>query len=441
MGFVWAKWGRNPRPVRRCWRWSARTSTNRSIHPSALPPGDDPYRDCTPVKKDSKFLPESWTRIGEFHFDAPNELRLAIAAFKKVLDFKDSPYYDRALYKLAWSYYRDNNFPEAVRQFDNLVKYADARKAAGQKIGSDLRPEAVQYLGVSFSETDWNGDTLPDAETNLERINAFYKGRDNEPHVREIYQRLGDILFDSTKYAEAVAVYKTLLEKWPFYADAPRVQDKIVRSFERDRNLIAAAKEREALGRNYTKGSPWYKKNKDNPEALAVAQQLAEDALLTAATNVHAGAQACKTKWQENQKDLKKLDECKLLYRTAAELYEKYLAAYPNSKRSYEFSAFFADALYYSGQLPQAITAYQNVRDSQMDNRYQEDAAFRMIKAYEEIIDGMKRDGKIQDPAGPRREEHQSAGHRRSRCRRFIRNTPTPSIGTWSTSRTTAFPI
>lgn len=369
--------------------------------PAPPPPGDDPYRDCTPVRKDSKFLPEAWTRVGEFHFEAANELRLAIAAFRKVLDFKDSPYYDRGLYKLAWSYYRDNNFPEAIRQFDNLVKYADSRKAAGQKVGQDLRPEAIQYLGVSFAETDWNGDAIPDAQTTLERINDFYKGREDEPHVREVYQRLGDILFDSTKYPEAIAVYKALLERWPSYTDAPRVQEKIVRSYERDRNLIAAAKEREALGRNYTKGTAWYEKNKDNPEALAVARELAEDALLTAATNVHAAAQACKAKWQENPRDVGKLEECRALYRTAAELYEKYLAAYPNSKRNYEFSAFYADALYYSGQLPQAIAAYQAVRDSQMDNRYQEDSAFRMIKAYEEIIDGMKKEGKIQDPPIP----------------------------------------
>jgi len=369
--------------------------------PAAPPSGEDPYKDCTPVRKDSKFLPEAWTRVGEFHFEAANELRLAIAAFRKVLDFKDSPYYDRGLYKLAWSYYRDNNFPEAIRQFDNLVKYADSRKAAGQKVGQDLRPEAIQYLGVSFAETDWNGDAIPDAESSLDRINSFYKGREDEPHVREVYQRLGDIMFDSTKYPEAIAVYKALLERWPAYSDAPRVQEKIVRSYERDRNLIAAAKEREALGRNYSKGTVWYEKNKDNPEALAVARELAEDALLTAATNVHAAAQACKAKWQENPRDIAKLDECKALYRTAAELYEKYLAAYPNSKRAYEFSAFYADALYYSGQLPQAITAYQTVRDSQMDNRYQEDSAFRMIKAYEEIIDGMKKDGKIQDPPIP----------------------------------------
>ena len=301
-----------------------------------------------------------------------------------------------------------------MREFDNLVRFADARTEAGQKVGSDLRPEAVQYLGVSFAEPDWDGDTLPDPITGLQRALDFYKGREGEKHVREVFQRLGDIYFDQTKYADAIAVYKTLLSKWPYYVDAPKVQDRIVHAYEKDRNLVAAAKEREALGRNYTKGSDWYQHNRENPEALAAAQELAEDALLTAATNVHAGAQACKTKWQENQKDTAKLEECKKLYATAADLYEKYLAAYPNSKRVYEFSAFYADALYYSGQLPQAIAAYKVVRDSILDNRYQEDAAFRMIKGYEEIIGDMKAQKKIAGPADPRREEHQAAGGRHS---------------------------
>ena len=199
---------------------------------------------------------------------------------QRVLDYKDSSYYDKALYKLAWSYYRDNRFPEAIREFDNLVKYADEKKAAGDKFGSDLRPEAIQYLGVSFSEPDWDGDTVPDAESGLQRIEDFYKGRENEPHVKEVYQRLGDIYFDQTKYTEAVAIYKALLEKWPYFADAPKIQDKIVRAYERDRNMVQAAKERELLGRNYSKGSDWYNANRDNAEALAVGQQLAEDALL-----------------------------------------------------------------------------------------------------------------------------------------------------------------
>jgi tetratricopeptide (TPR) repeat protein len=360
----------------------------------------DYYKDCTPIKKESKFLPEAWTRIGEMHFDAA-ELGHAISAYGRVLQFKDSSYYDKAIYKLAWSYYRDNRFLDAIREFDGLVKWADSKKAAGDKFGSDLRPEAIQYLGISFSEPDWDGDSVPDAESGLIRAQSFYRGREGEVHVKEVFQRLGDIYFDSTKYPDAIAVYKYILQMWPYFADAPRLQEKIVKAYERDRNLIAASKEREMLGRNYSKGSDWYRQNVNNPEALAVAAQLAEDALLTAATNVHAAAQACRAKAQETPSDLKKRDECQLTYRTAAELYERYLAAYPNSKRAYEFSAFYADALYYGGKVQEAIPAYIAVRDSNTDNKYQKDAALQVIKAYEEIIDRMKAEKRIEDPPIP----------------------------------------
>src|SRR3954453_17203288 len=70
---------------------------------------EDPYVTCEPVKKESRFLPEAWTRIGEFHFDN-SELELAIAAYNRVLEFKDSPYFDKALYKLAWSFYRADKY-------------------------------------------------------------------------------------------------------------------------------------------------------------------------------------------------------------------------------------------------------------------------------------------------------------------------------------------
>jgi tetratricopeptide (TPR) repeat protein len=360
----------------------------------------DAYKDCKPIKKDSKFVPEAWTRVGEMHFDAA-ELPLAISAYSRVLDYKESAYYDKALYKLAWSYYRDNRFIEAIREFDNLVKYADGKKATGDKFGSDLRPEAVQYLGVSFSEPDWDGDTVADAETGLTRAQNFYRGREQEPHVKEVFQRIGDIYFDQTRYADAVATYKVLLSKWPHYGEAPKIQDKIVRAYERDRNMVMAARERELLGRNYSKGTDWYNANRNNPEALAAAQQLSEDALLTAGTNVHASAQACRNNFLAKAPGAQSLEQCQEMYRTAAELYEKYLQAYPNSKRSYEFSGYHADALYYGGKLPEAVIAYQKVRDSNLDNRLQQESAFQIIKIYEEMIEKMKSSGQLDDPPIP----------------------------------------
>ncbi|HEX8951570.1 MAG TPA: tetratricopeptide repeat protein, partial [Polyangia bacterium] len=127
---------------------------------------ENPYTQCKPITDNSRFLPEAWTRVGEYHFDN-SELELAIAAYSRVLDYKDSPYFDKALYKLAWSYYRADNYPEAIKRFDELVVFSDKKKAESGQEGSDLRTEAVQYLGISFAEKDWNGDSVDDPEQGL----------------------------------------------------------------------------------------------------------------------------------------------------------------------------------------------------------------------------------------------------------------------------------
>ena len=54
-----------------------------------------------------------------------SELELAIAAYARVLDFKDSPYYDKALYKLAWSYLPRRQVPrgdQALRRAGRLLR-------------------------------------------------------------------------------------------------------------------------------------------------------------------------------------------------------------------------------------------------------------------------------------------------------------------------------
>jgi tetratricopeptide (TPR) repeat protein len=362
---------------------------------------EDPYKSCEPVKADSRFLPEAWTRVGEYHFDN-SELELAIAAYTRVLDYKDSPYYDKALYKLAWSYYRADNYPDAIKRFDELVVFSDKKKAESGGEGSDLRTESVQYLGISFAEKDWNGDSIDDAESGLERAEKFYRGRENEPHVREIFAKLGDIYFDETEYARAIEVYKRALTKWPYHPDNPKLQDRVVMAFERQRDFTHALGEREALARNYTKGTEWYKHNRDNEAAIQTAQDLAELALVSAAVNHHKAAQDLK-KMAAAQKrpDPKLLDNIQHEYKQAAEAYEKYLEQYPNTRNTYEYSYSYAETLYYSGRFRDAAGAYEKVRDSKLDNKYVEDAAFNAVKSYEMALAELTQKGVFAEPPLP----------------------------------------
>jgi tetratricopeptide (TPR) repeat protein len=362
---------------------------------------EDPYTTCEPVKKDSRFLPEAWTRVGEFHFDN-SELELAIAAYQRVLNYPDSAYYDKALYKLAWAYYRADNYPEAIKRFDDLVVFSDKKKAESGNEGSDLRVEAVQYLGISFAEKDWDGDGNEDPVSGLERLDKFYRGRENEPHVREIYAKLGDIYFDETEYFHAVEVYKRALAKWPYDPSNPKVQDRIVMAFERQRDFQNALKERETMARNYTKGSEWYRKNRDNTEAVTDAAERVELALVSGAVNHHKAAQEYKKLLAAQKKpDPKMIENISREYAQAAEAYERYLEQYPNSKNTYEYSYSYAETLYFSGRFLEAGAQYEKVRDSNLDNKYAEDSAVNAVKSYEKYLELQTQAGKYHEPPLP----------------------------------------
>ena len=377
-----------------------------------LAPGEDPYADCTPVKASSRFLPEAWTRVGEYHFDN-NELDFAIAAYARVIQFKDSPYFDKALYKLAWSYYRADKYPDAIKRFDELVVYSDKKKAESGAEGSDLRTESVQYLGISFAEKDWNGDQVDDVESGLERAQKFYKGRESEPHVREIFAKLGDIYFDETEFFRAISVYKWTLEHWPYDPNNPKLQDRVVMAFERQRDFGNALKERETLAKNYLKGSDWYKHNRDNKEAVDAAAELAEYALIQAAVNHHKAAQDLKKiAAAQHPADGKIFEQIAKEYAMAAEAYEKYLDQYPNSKNTYEYSYSYAETLYFSGRFADAAKAYEKVRDSNLDNKYAEDSAFNAIKSYEKTVEFLDVRGRsLQGAATAQAGRDQGAGH------------------------------
>lgn len=371
--------------------------------PATRPPAGrfvDPYADCEPITKGGKFNAEAWTRIGEYHFDY-NELELAIAAYRRVLDDKDSPYYDKALYKLAWAYYRADQFPEAVKGFDDLVKYADEQKEKTGKFGSDLRAEAIQYLAICFSEEDWDGDTLPDADTGFERIERFYGGaRQNEPHVPEVYQRLGDIFFEINKYPEAIAVYKVVLQRWPHRAENPLVQERVIQALDRDRRFEEAIKERDAYTKMFGANSEWERRNRADMEALQHVRSFEENSLIQAAVFHHKAAQEFRKQCIGGD-----ATKCQLAadeYSLASIAYQGYLQTFPNTKNSYEIQFYLAESYYYSQQFALAAVAYEAVRDSNLDNRYQQESAFNATKAYEEAIKIEVRAGRLPDPPIPK---------------------------------------
>ena len=329
----------------------------------------------------SKFVTEAWVRIGEYYFDAyndPGALAKAAEAYEAAVKAKDSPLYDKALYKLGWTYYKMDRFDDAVSRFFALVDYYEAEKAAKGVEGGDLRSEALQYAAISLSDEKWGS---------LDKAKAAFARLGGRPYEAEVYRKMGDVFFDQTRHAEAVAAYQLALQKNPMMDDAPLVQQRIVEAYERDRKLDEAFKESEKLAGNYGPGTPWYEKHKRDPDFIAQVQTLAEKSLYGSAVYHHQQALALKQQG--------KLDQARSAFEIAARAYSLYLQRYPRSKNAYEVEFFAAECQYNSLQFAEAARNYDAVRDSTADTRYAKDAAFNAVLAWQKLLEQLQRDRKL----------------------------------------------
>ncbi len=336
-------------------------------------------------RPDSKFVPEAWIRIGEYHFDI-NELDLARVAYTESLKAKDSKYYDKALYKLAWTHYRQDNFDAAINQFKLLVKYSDDRKKKTGRSGSVLREEAIQYIAISLAEEDWDLDGNKDDDFGITRVKRYITG--NLPYEREVLTQLGEYFFDNTRYQDAIDAYRFILARYPKDRRNPEVHEKVILSMLRNDDLSEAFAERGKLSKFYGEGSDWYahQERLGYAEATRYAQNLVKDNLIQSATWYHSEAQKLRTEAIVSD-DKELLAQANKKYNEAAASYSDFLKKYPNDKDFYQWNFYYAECLYYSEQFTPAFEQYRMVREMDVPkNQYQEVSAFNAVKAMEFVI-------------------------------------------------------
>ncbi|NVJ10096.1 tetratricopeptide repeat protein [Myxococcus sp. AM001] len=322
----------------------------------------------------SRFATESWVRIGEYWFDNyedPQALPRAARAYEAATRDASHPLYDKALYKLGWTYYRMDRFEPAVASFLTLVEFYEAQRVAkgDATAGGDLREEALQYVAISLADDTWGG---------IARADALFAERGPRPYEAEVYQRLGNVYFDQTKHAPAIEAYRRVLQKAPDAPDAPLVQQRIVQAYERDRLLGLSFAESEALANLYQPGGAWHEKNKGDTAAITRANTLVERSLYGSATYHHQQALVFK---QEG-----KFEQARSAFDVAARAYGTYLERFPRTKSAGDMRFYYAECLYNAFQFAAAARVYEEVRDTDAANKHRPDAALNAVLAWQQQL-------------------------------------------------------
>ena len=345
----------------------------------------------------SRFATEAWVRIGEYYFDSysePDALAQAANAYEQAVRDTQHPLYDKALYKLGWTYYRMDRYEDAVSRFFTLVDIYEAQRAAqGDAFsGGDLREEALQYAAISFADEEWGG---------LERAKAFLAKRGPRAYEADFYRRLGDVWFDQTNHTAAIEAYRLVLQKDPLSAEAPRIQQRIVQAYERDRKLEESFAESARLSELYSPGSAWYKRHARDPEALSAADVMAERSLYASALYHHEQALVHKKEGR--------FEQAKTSFETAARAYGTYLRRFPRSKSAYELEFYAAECLYNSFRFAEAAQRYVAVRDSTLGDKYFAEAAFSTVLSLQKQLEQEVKAGQVPE-ARPLRSSERPEG-------------------------------
>ncbi len=353
----------------------------------------DPFQGCEPVTANSRFFFEAWWFVGNYHFDydlSKYGVETAIAAYRKLVSDSEHKFYDKGLYKLAWSYFKADMYPEAIAAFSQVVDFSDSQKAGR---GSGMRPEAIQYLAVCFFTEDWDLDMMPDPETGLERLqNPKYLPQDRT-WTREVYERLGDIYSDNEKNADAIAAWKLSLEAWPLDVKAPFIQEKIALEYGKMRMAEEEIAARSAL-EGFAPGSAWWRANTDHPVEQNEVSRMTRDALLEAAYHFHRMAQNARQRGLAAQ-DAGLLERAITTYNLAAGAYKKFIEQNPDTPDAYDISFNLAETLFWSGQYEEARAVYMQVRDSNLDDKHFRDAGYMVLVSSEEMLKRQIENGNV----------------------------------------------
>ncbi|HEY8944651.1 MAG TPA: hypothetical protein VIM73_10335, partial [Polyangiaceae bacterium] len=117
----------------------------------------DPYEGCKPLPQETlpgeepRYLAEVWWQLGNHHFDqidprgGPFNLNRAVTGYERSMEYKRPPIYGVSLYKLAWTYFKQQRYHTAVDWFVKLLFYADEQEAKTGDPGADFRAEAYTY--------------------------------------------------------------------------------------------------------------------------------------------------------------------------------------------------------------------------------------------------------------------------------------------------------
>ena len=292
---------------------------------------------------ESRLASAAHFRIAEICFSDMRDFVCALENLLKINNDHVTPdVREMAHFRKGEIYYIRGDLDNAARLFGEYVDKSDRREFPRR----ELRGEALAYLSVAFS----------DMPNGVEAATAYFRRVGARAYEDTVIYAIGMKNYEHGQFDQAIVALRGAIERFPNFHDAPSAHMNIVNSLVIRRRNEEANQERERLVANFSTGSAWANANRNNPIALATANENIKQALSSIAVHYHAAAQASTDPAQRAA-----------LFGKAIENYERVITAFPTDLwMVYEFRYNLAEAYMATGQFERAAQNYDFVASADL---------------------------------------------------------------------------
>jgi outer membrane protein assembly factor BamD (BamD/ComL family) len=174
----------------------------------------------------SRYNDEIQFRRGEYYF-MRKKYRDAEDAYKTIVAMGESTsYYELALYKLGWAFYKQELYEDGLHRFVALLDHKVKTGYDFENSKDEFEQKRIEdtYRVISLSFSYLGGP---------EAVEEYFKQYGKRSYEVDIYSNLGEYYLDKRRYADAALSYKTFVKLNPYHKVSPHFDMRVIEIYKK----------------------------------------------------------------------------------------------------------------------------------------------------------------------------------------------------------------
>ena len=314
----------------------------------------------------SRHIDEAQFRRAEYFFTRKKYLD-AEESYQAVINGgKGSEFYELALYKQGWAYFKQDLYEEALQDYIKMLDYKIDTGYDLDNIDNKIEKKRIDdtYRVISLSFSYLGG---------AESIVEFFDKHGHRFYEASIYSHLGEYYLTKRRYADAAQSYHAYIERNPVSKESPYFNIRIIEIYKKGGFPRLVVDSKRDFSKTYSLNSNYWTffDIKDNPTVLAFLKSN----LIDLANHYHALYQDKRLRKQKEEN-----------YKEAIYWYRDYLASFPEEKQAPKLNNQLAGLLLENKDYLGSATEYERTAYIYPRHEDSSSAGYAAVYAYREYL-------------------------------------------------------